>query len=250
MGAFAAAVVVGLLAAAPAHATPTPSSATLTPNPAGQGRVTWTGTMVPGSASGGVAEDCFDPDTEKPDPASGCDFFTLNVSVPSRFYEGFLGGVEITLGGFAAFGGSGNFPGESERTLVSAAQGSYYVVMVPYAIPPGQSYQGAAQFKLKRPALSLPALNNRGPRGAPNYRASHDRYNSHSETTIAQDPLNHDHLIAGSKMYENLEKYFFKVGTYESFDGGRHWRDYGHLPGYCQAAGQCDPNDDERYRVT
>ena len=64
------------------------------------------------------------------------------------------------------------------------------------------------------------------------------------------DPLDHNHLMAGSKMYENNEKYLFKVGTYESFDGGRTWKDLGHLPGYCEAPGQCDPSNEVTYRTT
>jgi hypothetical protein len=63
------------------------------------------------------------------------------------------------------------------------------------------------------------------------------------------DPLNHNHLWAGSKMYQNLAKYLFKAGTYESKDGGRTWKDYGQLPGYCQAPGQCDPKNEAAYRT-
>ncbi len=47
------------------------------------------------------------------------------------------------------------------------------------------------------------------------------------------DPLDHNHLMAASKMYENNDKYLFKIGTYESHDGGRTWEDQGQLPGYC-----------------
>jgi hypothetical protein len=63
------------------------------------------------------------------------------------------------------------------------------------------------------------------------------------------DPLDHNHLFAGSKMYENLPKYLFKAGTYESKDGGRTWKDYGQLPGYCQEPGQCDPKNEGAYRT-
>jgi hypothetical protein len=50
-------------------------------------------------------------------------------------------------------------------------------------------------------------------------------------------------------MYENLPKYLFKAGTYESKDGGRTWKDFGQLPGYCQAPGQCDPKNESAYRT-
>ena len=230
--------------------------------------VSWNGTLMPGPATGGTSDDCFGEDA-RPDPASGCDFFVLDISVPDGFYEGFLGGVEVSLTGFAPtdvdlgiyrrnpdgknggrVAGSGNFPGEDERTTISAARGSYYVVAVPYAVLPAQSYQGTAKLNVKRTELSLAELNRLGPPGLPNYRASRDSYLSHSEPTIAMDPLNHDHLLAGSKMYENLGHYLFKIGTYESFDGGRNWLDHGQLPGYCQEPGQCDGDDLDDYRVT
>ena len=245
----------------------TPSSGALKPDSQGKGRLTWTGRVNIGTAAGGVAEDCFDAG-DKPDATSGCDFFALDVTVPSGFYSGFLGGADVTVSGFGAADvdlgvfkrhadgtrgpavtGSGNFPGEPEQTTIGTAQGSYYLVVVPYAAPPGQSYNGVVEFNLKKTLVSLTDLNRRLARPTKNYRASHDRYISHSEPHISLDPRNHDHLIAASKMYENLEKYFFKVGTYESFDGGRTWRDYGHLPGYCEEPGQCDPNNDEAYRV-
>jgi hypothetical protein len=122
---------------------------------------------------------------------------------------------------------------------------------VPFVVVPGQSYRGQASFNLKKAAPSLDQLNgNATLLGPVNYRASSDRFLSHSEPTIAMDPLDHDHLIAGSKMYENLNRYFFKIGTYESFDGGQTWTDQGMLPGYCTGPGECDPNDLEHYRVT
>jgi hypothetical protein len=261
-------VLVAVLAlAAPAGAA-TPPSGALAPDAAGQGSVSWTGTVNPGTAVAGVAEDCFD-ENDRPDPASGCDFFNLDVVVPDHFYDGFLGGVQFSVTGFAPFdvdlgifrrnadgsraesvGGSGNFPGEDERTTLSAAAGPYIVALVPFATPPAQSYQAVAEFLLTPATPSLAELNRTAPPGVRNYRASHDRYLSHSEPTIAMDPLDHDHLIAGSKMYEDLPHYLFKIGTYESFDGGRTWEDQGQLPGYCESPPECDPSDEETYRTT
>lgn len=260
-------LLAGLLpAVAPAGAA-TPPSATLAPDAGGAGSTKWTGTLTPGTNLGGDAKGCFGAD-RKPDPTSGCDFFTLVVPVPDRFYDGFLGGVEVSLTGFAPadldlgvfrldpdgargnqVAGSGAGPGEDERSTISAASGSYVVAVVNYLSPPGQSYTGKAEFKLKRATPSLPELNAKAPPGQPNFRASHDQFSSHSEPTIAMDPLDHNHLVAGSKMYESLSLYLFKIGTYESFDGGRTWKDEGHLPGYCQAAGQCDPTKEALYRT-
>jgi len=241
----------------------TPPEGTTTPT---QG-VEWTGNVIPGTASGGEADDCFGAD-KKPDPASGCDFFNLNVDTPSGFFNGFLGGVQVDLTGFAPFdidmgiytrnadgtrgdrvGGSGAFPGEDERATLSYAGGAYVIAVVPYAVPPGQSYKGKAAFVGQKADPPLETVNKNAPRGQVNYRASHDQYISHSEPTIAMDPLNPDHLMAGSKMYESLPKYLFKAGTYESFDGGRSWEDQGQLPGFCKEPGQCDPNDEARYRT-
>jgi hypothetical protein len=244
------------LAAAPPEGTATPTQA-----------VEWTGAVLPGTDAAGDSDGCFGTD-KKPDPTSGCDFFNLNVEVPENFYEGFLGGVQVTLTGFAPFdidlgiyrrnpdgtrgdrvGGSGAFPGEDERTTLATATGAYIVAAVPYAVPPGQTYKGKAEFVGQKADPALDVVNRNAPPGQVNVRASRDQYISHSEPSIAMDPLNPDHLIAGSKMYENLPKYLFKAGTYESFDGGRSWEDQGQLPGYCQAPGQCDPSDEAKYRT-
>src|SRR5205085_7588171 len=99
-----------------------------------------------------------------------------------------------------------------------------------------------------KPRPSIAAVNARAPEGAANYRASHDSHISHSEPTIAMDPLDHNHLIAGSKQYDNLKDYLFKIGTYESFDGGTTWKDYDQLPGYCTQPGYCDPTKPNQYR--
>ena len=258
------AVAAALLGAAAAYAAP-PS--TLAPNAQGKGSVTWTGSVGIGTADNGTTDDCFGSDN-KPDPTSGCDFHTLIVNTPSGFYGQFLGGVQVNVTGFAPFdldlgiyrlkpdgtkgdrvGSSGNLPGEDEQTTVPVARGKYLVVLVPYAAPPATSYTATAAFNLKRANPTLPVLNRRLGPGPTNYRASHDQYISHSEPSIAMDPLNHNHLVAGSKMYESLPKYFFKAGTYESFDGGRTWKDWGQLPGYCTGVGQCNINDDVHYRV-
>jgi hypothetical protein len=261
-----AAVAFAVLAfAAPASAS-TPSSGTLTPDANNQGKLTFTGTMTAGTAVAGTTDDCFDADG-KPDPSTGCDFFNLDVNVPSGFYDKLIGGVQVSITDFAPFDidlgiykrnpdgsrgslrtGSGNAPGEDERTTIGRGAGPYIIALVPYAVAPGTSYAGTVEFSVK-PGLGLAALNEKAPAGLPNYRASRDQYNSHSEPSIAMDPRNHNHLVAGSKMYENLEHYLFKAGTYESIDGGKTWADQGQLPGYCEAPGQCDPTNEETYRT-
>jgi photosystem II stability/assembly factor-like uncharacterized protein len=260
--AYAAASLLALTPAAASAAEPT-----LTPNAQGKGKVTWTDTVSVGTAEGGTTDDCFDS-AGKPDQLSGCSFYKFRINTPAGFYKHFLGGVQIDVTGFSPFdvdmtiyrlkangshgdqaGASGNAPGEDETTTVAEARGRYIVAVVPFAAPPGTSYNGSASFNLRTARPPLAKLNKRIGAGPKNYRASHDRYISHSEPSIAMDPLNHKHLFAGSKMYENLGKYLFKAGTYESKDGGRTWKDYGQLPGYCDAPGQCDPTNEAAYRT-
>src|SRR4051812_7460678 len=230
-----AALVISLAVAATALAA-TPPSGTLSPDSSGKGSIAWTGAATLGTDAAGDSDGCFDTDG-KPDATSGCDFFNLDVNVPAGFYDGFLGGVQVTIDGFGQsdldlgiyrrkpdgsrgdlVNGSGNAPGEAERTTLSQAKGAYIVAVGPVAVPATQSYNGKAEFIGKQANPPLDTLNQQLGLGPVNFRASHDKYLSHSEPSIAMDPLNHDHLIAGSKMYENLAKYLFKVGTYESFD--------------------------------
>jgi hypothetical protein len=272
-----------LTAALAATATPqlasaaSPDNGTLSADGTGAGNsLSWTGSVHPGSETGGSDEGtgCFDPTTSKPaDPTvTGCDIFTLKVSVPADFYKHFIGGPFVRVGNF---GGGGVAPDldlfiykfdpstgaadlsqpaassagqtDPEQTTITKGSGSYYVVVVPFATGPTQTYDGLAKFIIK-PRPSIADVNARAPEGAVNYRASHDRHISHSEPTIAMDPLDHNHLIAGSKQYDNLGDYLFKIGTYESFDGGRTWRDYDQLPGYCTQPSDCDPTQPTKYR--
>ena len=172
----------------------TPDSGTATPSQ----KVEWTGNVVGGTAAGGTDEECFD-ENGKPSATAGCDFFKLDVNTPADYYEGFLGGLEISLTGFSPadldlgiyrrkpdgsagdrVGGSGNFPGEDEGTTVASAQGAYIIAVVPYASPPGQSYSGKAEFVGEKADPALDVVNANAPAGLPNYRASHDKFLSHS----------------------------------------------------------------------
>jgi len=272
----AAALALLLALAGPAPAAK-PAAGTLRLGPNGKGKITWKGTVTTTPISAGSTTDaCFGSD-RKPDPSSGCDFFVLKVDAPVATVHRFVGDIAVTANGFGANdidlgvyvhnpngtvgypiaaddqpGAGGNPAGEPEEFPIENPSGparSYYVVVVPYSTLPDTPYNGAATFDLKPAKPGLKALNQRIGNGPKNYRASHDPYISHSEPAIAMDPTNHNHLIAGSKMYQSLPRYLFKAGTYESFDGGRSWRDLGQLPGYCKAPGQCNPKDEERYRT-
>jgi hypothetical protein len=262
--AWAAALIV----AVPAQAA-SPGSATLAPDANGQAATSWTGAVKIGTETlkPDMGAACFNA-AGALDPGSGCDVFRLDVNVPAGFYSDHPGAVNVSVGGFgttdldlfiyqrlpdgrpgAYVTGDGATIGSAENASIDRAQGSYLVVVTPYTTIGTQSYQASAQLITRR-GPSLAALEQAAPPGVTNYRASHDTFTSHSEPTIAMDPLDHNHLMAGSKMFENNDNYLFKIGTYESKNGGRTWDDQGQLPGYCQEAGQCDPNNPAAYRTT
>ncbi len=63
---------------------------------------------------------------------------------------------------------------------------------------------------------------------------SHDDFLAHSEPALAVNPLNHENLLAASKMFTDPNHYRFGIGTYYSTDGGMTWHDNGLLPGFDQ----------------
>ncbi|MEA2143605.1 MAG: hypothetical protein QOI64_2035 [Solirubrobacteraceae bacterium] len=267
-------LAVAVVAAAVCLCTPlaraaTPPAATLTSDASGAGSVSWTGSASIGSET--LAADqgakCFGADG-RPAAASGCDAFALDVAVPANFYADHPGAVNISATGFGladldlyvykrnADGTRGDFVtgdgqtlGADESVGIDKAAGAYWVVLTPYTTVGPQTYSASAVL-ITRQGVSQADVEKNAPPGVTNHRASRDVYTSHSEPTIAMDPLDHDHLMAGSKMYENNEKYLFKIGTYESHDGGRTWEDQGHLPGYCETPAQCDPKNEAEYRTT
>ena len=264
--------VLAMLAAAAVLAVPasaaTPAGAALTPDAAGNGAISWTGSVGIGGetlkSDNGVG--CFGPDN-RPAAASGCDVFALDVAVTDAFYKERIGSVAVNVGGFGItdldlyvyrrnadgtrgefVAGDGQFLGTEENVSLDKAAGAYFAVVTPYTTVGPQSYTASARL-VTGAVPDRAKAEAAAPKGLPNFRASRDKFTSHSEPTIAMDPLDHDHLMAGSKMYENNAKYLFKIGTYESHDGGRTWEDQGQLPGYCQKPGECDPQNEAAYRT-
>jgi hypothetical protein len=258
-----------LCACAPAVQAAAPPAGTLTPDATGAGAISWTGSASVGTETllSDEGAKCFGADG-RPAPSSGCDVFLLDVAVPANFYSDRPGAVNIAATGFGladldlyvykrnADGTRGEFVTGDGQTLgadegvgIDKAAGAYYVLLTPYTTIGAQTYSATATLNTRK-GPSLAELEKAAPKGVTNYRASHDKYTSHSEPHIAMDPLDHDHLMAGSKMFENNDKYLFKIGTYESHDGGRTWDDQGQLPGYCEAPGQCDPTNEAAYRTT
>jgi hypothetical protein len=258
----------GLLAAAGSAQAASPATGTITPDANGTGSVSWTGTVNVGSETllSDNGAKCFGADN-KPSAASGCDVFALDVAATPAFYETHPGAVSINATGFGvsdldlyvykrnADGTRGDFVAGDGQLLIAdenvgvdKASGSYYAVLTPYTTVGPQKYTATAEL-FTRQGTNLAMIDAAAPKGPHNYRASRDKFTSHSEPTIAMDPLDHNHLMAGSKMYENNDKYLFKIGTYESHDGGKTWEDQGQLPGYCQAPGECDPSNEGTYRT-
>ncbi|MEA2157445.1 MAG: hypothetical protein QOE11_3585, partial [Solirubrobacteraceae bacterium] len=258
--------------AAPASAA-TPATATLTPDAAGNGSVSWTGSagasvVGPETLKSDEGAACFGAD-KRPNALAGCDFFALDVAVDPAYYDSHSGAVAVHVGGFGKLAdldlyiyrrnadgtrgdfvtGDGQTLGVDENAPIDRASGAYIAVVTPYTTVGPRDYSASAQL-VTSPGRDLAAAERNAPKGLPNFRASHDAFTSHSEPMIAMDPLDHDHLMAGSKMYENNAKYLFKIGTYESHDGGRTWDDQGQLPGYCEKPGECDPQNEAGYRTT
>ncbi|MEA2139260.1 MAG: hypothetical protein QOG56_2410 [Solirubrobacteraceae bacterium] len=263
--------VVATSCAATAASAATPPSGTITPNADFTGSVSWTGSVNSGLGTvlAGSAEGCFGPDNRS---NGKCDVFALDVATDAAFYTEHPGVVNVDATGFggplgladldmyvflrnpdgtrgALVGGDGQVGRADEHVAIDKASGAFLVVLTPYTTIGAQTYNASATL-VTRKGSKLADVEAAAPKGSLNYRASRDKYTSHSEPTIAMDPLDHDHLMAGSKMYENNEKYLFKIGTYESHDGGRTWQDLGMLPGYCEAPGQCDPDNESLYRTT
>src|SRR3954454_11554786 len=76
----------------------TPPSGTLTPDSSGKGSIAWTGNATVGTDAAGDSGGWLDADGHS-DATSGCVFFNLDVPVPDGFYNGFLGGVQVTVDG-------------------------------------------------------------------------------------------------------------------------------------------------------
>jgi hypothetical protein len=216
----------------------------------------WTGaTFAAGTyTDGDRGAQCFGADGKPLSPPSSagsnaCDVYTLSVTVDPSFWTNTAGGVAVRLDNFGASDidlyiyrrngdgtkgafvtSSGGVAGQPENAIIDNATGDYYILAVAFAVP-ASSYQGHATFFQSAGHAATPPVVT-SPPGYPAFRASNDQYLSHSEPHISMNPLDHNNLVAGSKMYVNLANYLFKIGMYASFDGGRTWTDTGQLPGY------------------
>jgi hypothetical protein len=226
-----------------------PADVRLVPDRAGdvtpEAPFTWSGAVASGTNTD------FDPGEAGPcdkTTAHYCDITLVNV-VPGDFYDVAAGGVEFSTTGTAApedidlfvfesdaAGNVGTFIGASggatadERVSVVSATGHYLVVAVYFQVD-GAGYDGQAMFFRRN---RVPADVD-DPRGFQDSLASDPGrgFRSHSEPHLSMSPIDHDVLVAGSKMYnrdpDSLAEYEFKIGSYVSFDRGRRWYDLGQI---------------------
>jgi hypothetical protein len=254
-----------LLVLAPPAGAAAPAAATIRPS---GGAVTWQGQFFPAGANTSNATGaqlCAPSYPGGPnDPGAvpvvhQCDVFRLRVDVPRDYWLRHSGGVRIQIKWASAdndfdmyvykkphagepvgtpVASSAQGGTTEEHVIVSRVEGTYLVRVNPFSVT-GSDYDGRARFELRDPIPDVPG-------GMHQSRASSTGYLSYSEPHISVDPLNPNHLVAGSKMYQNLDEYLFKIGTFVSFDGGRTWRDNGHLPGYPKQTGDEGAN----YHIT
>jgi hypothetical protein len=264
----AAALLIGgiaMLALAPRAGAATPATGTLTPS---GGPVTWQGEFfaaganVSNTAGDQLCSPSYPGGPDDPGAVPGvnqCDVFELKVNVPSAYWLTHSGGVRVQIEWGSAdndfdmyvykkppagepvgppVASSAQGGTTEEHVIISRAQGTYLVRVNPFTVT-NSDYDGEARLELREPIPDVPG-------GIAQSRASSTGFLSYSEPHISVDPLDPNHLVAGSKMYQNLDEYLFKIGTFASFDGGRTWKDNGHLPGYPKQTG--DEGSD--YHVT
>jgi hypothetical protein len=199
-----------------------------------------------------AGEPCFDPEELPGDPEMRfCDITLLNVDVAPSFWDTNFGGVRVTVGVNAqdydlqiyesdasatrgAFvGQSGNVAGLDETFLISEASGYYLIQVIYFAATGVPAYDGSAEFETFSRSPIPPDVD--VPPGLQEFLASDPSagFRSYSEPHIAQNPLNPDMLVAGSKFYnrdpDSLAEYEFKIGSFVSFDGGEDWTQLGQI---------------------
>ncbi len=252
------ALLVSAVLTAPIAGAATPAMGTISP---GDPPLMWTGDLVPvGANVSNTAGDqlCFPsypggpPDPGAAPVVNACDVFELTVNVPPGYWDANNGGIAVSIdwanspnpgdedddfdmyiykkpplgepvGNDIASSASGGTT--FERTLVFEPDGTYLIRVNPFTVD-NADFVGRIDF------FTLDPRPTNVPGGVDQSRAAHTGYLSYSEPHISVDPLDPAHLVAGSKMYQNLAEYKFKIGTNFSFDAGQNWGDNGHLPGY------------------
>lgn len=244
----------------------------------GPGPATWDGATASG------LNQLFDAETGEPicgdEIDDQCDTTLLRVRVPDDFWKSRGGGVEVSIGDYFPNAASdfdlyvyeSNREGKRgdlievsagpsglpEQVEVPEADGYYLVEVVYFAVTESR-YSGSADFVIEGKRAPEPPDVDRPP-GIQDVLASDPRrgWRSRSEMSIAQSPAQPRLLVAASKFYnrdpDSLREYEFKIGTYVSFDRGRHWHDLGQTatckprraPPSSWPDNRCYPSEDPR----
>ena len=262
-----AAALLPAIMASPVYATSGNPDPVVIDNGSNQS-VTWTSDQMIGTnVTNTNGDNCFDSSGRPFNPPTlngptACEVFTLTVNIASSYWLTNTGGVKFhsdegtndydfyvygknpdgTKGALITNQGAQGATGGVEDFTIDKASGDYYVAAVAYATATPTT--GTFTFFVGPTIPGTPPIVTNPP-GFPQFRASHDFYTSHSEPHIAMNPLNHANLVAGSKQYVNNKHYLFRIGMYNSFDGGQTWNDTGHLPvPTCPATTLCSPGPD------
>lgn len=215
----------------------------------------WDGVATPGANAFydfDAGEPCFNPEVVSAESEMRfCDITLLNVDVASSYWDTNFGGVRVSVGVNAqdydlqiyesdASATRGNFVGQSGRLagldetfLISEASGYYLIQVIYFASTGVPPYHGTAEFETFTRSPVPPDVDD--PPGLQEFLASDPSvgFRSYSEPHIAQNPLNPDMLVAGSKFYnkdpDSLAEYEFKIGSFVSFDGGQDWTQLGQI---------------------
>jgi hypothetical protein len=214
----------------------------------------WSGVSRPGANAlydFDAGEPCFDPTVVPGDTQMRwCDITLLHVNEAPSFWDTTFGGVRISIavnandydlqiyesdasatrGAFV--GQSGNPAGLDESFLIAEASG-YYLIQVIYFATGPVPYDGTAAFETFTRSPVPPDVDD--PPGLQDFLASDPSagFRSYSEPHIAQNPVNPDMFVAGSKFYnrdpDSLAEYEFKIGSFVSFDGAQDWTQLGQI---------------------
>ena len=132
------------------------------------------------------------------------------------------------------------------RLVVTIAVWSGVVVAVSAAAVAGTDYAGSNAGIVNVQASTTP-ITMACPAGAPWLRDPDvcaqrwsTKANDRSESDIAVDPTNPNHIVGMSKAFFSPKDYLFRLVWYDSTDGGKHWKS-GILPGYESWMDTTDP---------
>lgn len=116
--------------------------------------------------------------------------------------------------------------GSDEQVVVPFATGDYLVEAVSFSRG-SAGYRGAATLSAR--AAAPPDVDD--PRGLRESLVSNERAGAAVQPVVAQDPRDHDLLVAAYRLFPDAGTYASRIATAVSFDRGRHWLALGAVSG-------------------